>query len=37
MQHVQIRHSPRTLYHHSRSRLTIFLRHTMIIARRLPT
>jgi hypothetical protein len=35
MQHGQIRHRLLTLYDDSRSRLTVFLRHTLIIARRL--
>jgi hypothetical protein len=37
MQHGQIRHRTLTLYDDSRSRLTVFLRHNMIIARRLPS
>ena len=37
MQHGQIRHRTLTLYDDSRSRLTVFLRHTLIIARRLPS
>jgi hypothetical protein len=36
VQHLQVRHRTLTLYHDSRSRLTIILRHNMIIARRLP-
>jgi hypothetical protein len=37
MQHGQIRHGPLTLYDGSRSRLTIFLCHNMITAKRLPS
>jgi hypothetical protein len=35
--HGQIRYRSFTLYDDSRSRLTVFLRHTLIIARRLPS
>jgi hypothetical protein len=35
MQHGQIRHGPLTLYDGSRSRLTVFLCHNLMILRRL--
>lgn len=37
MQYGQIPGRTLTLYDHTRSRLTVFLRHNMIIARRLPS